>query len=282
MIFFRFGRLETRIVKFFVGLLVIVQLAGFISIRYVIEQNARRNLREELNVGERVFKRLLEQKEQQLIAATNVLTRDFAFRSAIATRDRDTIVDVLRNHGARISADRLALVDLQNVVTADTVQPTVIGKPFAFPDLISSAQGKRTVSAIRVVDGSIYQVVIVPVLAPVPIAWVVVGFVIDNSSATELQRLTGLDVTFLGKDDNRPPSIFATTLMPATSAKLQEQSDGVSVTSGASAAILLGDEEFEILATTIDSYQINGVGSRVFVVLQRSVREGVQPYETLK
>ena len=282
MIFFRFGRLETRIVKFFVGLLVIVQLAGFISIRYVIEQNARRNLREELNVGERVFKRLLEQKEQQLIAATNVLTRDFAFRSAIATRDRDTIVDVLRNHGARISADRLALVDLQNVVTADTVQPTVIGKPFAFPDLISSAQGKRTVSAIRVVDGSIYQVVIVPVLAPVPIAWVVVGFVIDNSSATELQRLTGLDVTFLGKDDNRPPSIFATTLMPATSAKLQEQSDGVSVTSGASAAILLGDEEFEILATTIDSYQINGVGSRVFVVLQRSVREGLQPYETLK
>ena len=282
MTFFRFGRLETRIIKFFVGLLVVVQMAGFFSIRYAIEQNARLNLREELNVGKRVFKRLLEQKELQLIAATTVLTRDFAFRDAIATRDQGTIVDVLRNHGARISANRLALVDLQKVVTADTVQPGVIGKPFAFPDLIAGAEGKRTVSEIRIVDGTIYQLVVVPVLAPLPIAWVVSGFVIDDSSAAELKQITGLDVTFLGKEGRRPTSIFATTLQPAISASLEAKSEDDLVTSEKGAAILLGEEEFEILSTTIDNYQINGLGSRVFAVLQRSVRDGSQPYETLK
>ena len=282
MTFFRFGRLETRIIKFFVGLLVVVQMAGFFSIRYAIEQNARLNLREELNVGKRVFKRLLEQKELQLIAATTVLTRDFAFRDAIATRDQGTIVDVLRNHGARISANRLALVDLQKVVTADTVQPGVIGKPFAFPDLIAGAEGKRTVSEIRIVDGTIYQLVVVPVLAPLPIAWVVIGFVIDDSSAAELKQITGLDVTFLGKEGRRPTSIFATTLQPAISASLEAKSEDDLVTSEKGAAILLGEEEFEILSTTIDNYQINGLGSRVFAVLQRSVRDGSQPYETLK
>ena len=282
MTFFRFGRLETRIIKFFVGLLVVVQMAGFFSIRYAIEQNARLNLREELNVGKRVFKRLLEQKELQLIAATTVLTRDFAFRDAIATRDQGTIVDVLRNHGARISANRLALVDLQKVVTADTVQPGVIGKPFAFPDLIAGAEGKRTVSEIRIVDGTIYQLVVVPVLAPLPIAWVVIGFVIDDSSAAELKQITGLDVTFLGKEGRRPTSIFATTLQPAISASLEAKSEDDLVTSEKGAAILLGEEEFEILSTTIDNYQINGLGSSVFAVLQRSVRDGSQPYETLK
>ncbi len=282
----KFGRLEKRIVVFFVGLLVIVQAAAFFSISYAIEQNARRNLRDELNVGARVFKRLLEQKEQQLVATTNVLTRDFAFRDAVATRDRDTIVDVLRNHGSRISANRLALVDLQNIVSADTLQPALIGKPFAFPDLIIEAAGKRTVSAIRIIDGTIYQLVVVPVLAPLPIAWVVIGFVIDNSSAIELKQITGLDVSFLGSTNNQPTTIFATTLANEIRANLQTLAPSISTrdktTEQASAAIVLGNEEFEMLATTIDRYRNNGIDSSVFAVLQRSVRDGLQPYEALK
>ena len=73
MKFTRFGRLEKRIVAFFVGLLVVVQTAAFFSISYAIEQNARRNLRDELNVGARVFKRLLEQKDQQRVVETGRL-----------------------------------------------------------------------------------------------------------------------------------------------------------------------------------------------------------------
>ena len=55
-----FQSLESRIVVFFVVLLMLVQMAGFIAIRYTIGQSARNNLQEELNVGQRVFKRLLE------------------------------------------------------------------------------------------------------------------------------------------------------------------------------------------------------------------------------
>ena len=282
MNFFRFGRLEKRIVVFFVGLLVVVQTAAFFSIRYAIEQNARRNLREELSVGARVFKRLLEQKEEQLVAATNVLTRDFAFRDAIATRDRNTIVDVLGNHGSRISANRLALVDLKNVVSADTLQPALIGKPFPFPELITEAAEKRTVSAIRIVDGTIYQLVIVPVLAPLPIAWVVIGFVVDNSTANDLKRITGLDVSFLGTVSNQPAAIFATTLSPDIRANLQSLAANISTRDETSAAIVLGNEEFEMLATSIDRYRDNGADSSVFAVLQRSVRDGLQPYEAVK
>lgn len=282
MNFFQFGRLEKRIVAFFVGLLMLIQVAGFFAISYAIEQNARRNLREELNVGARVFKRLLDQKEQQLVSATNVATRDFAFRGAVATGDRDTIMDVLRNHGSRISATRLALVDMTNVVTADTVQPALIGKPFAFPDLIEAAATKNTVSAIRIVDDTIYQLVIVPVLAPVPIAWVVISFVIDNGTASDLKAITGLDVSFLGAMRNQPPAIFATTLTPDNRADLQVQAITVSNRSDTSSAIVLGGEEFEMLATTIASDRDKGGQASVVAVLHRSVRDGLQPYETLK
>lgn len=283
MNFFRFGRLEKRIVLFFVVLLMGVQLAGFLVIRYAIEQNARRNLREELSVGERVVKRLLQQQGQQFVAATNVLTRDFAFRAAVATLDRDTIVDVLRNHGARISASRLALVDMQNIVAADTLQPALVGKPFAFPDLINSAAETNAIPAIRIVDGIIYQVVVVPVLAPAPIAWVVISFVIDNASASELKRITGLDVSFVGQDDDQPPAIFATTLSPSIRARLQDRATTVLGRAESSNAVVLEGEEYEILAATIDQYRRDAAtgSSRVFAVLQRSMREGLQPYETL-
>jgi diguanylate cyclase (GGDEF)-like protein len=59
-------RLSTRIVGLFLGLLLLVQGAGFIAIRASIDRNARGTLAQELEVGERIWKRLLEQKSQAL------------------------------------------------------------------------------------------------------------------------------------------------------------------------------------------------------------------------
>ncbi len=282
MKYFRFGRLEKRIVVFFVGLLMFVQLAAFFAISYAIEENARRNLRDELNVGAKVFKRLLDQKDQQLESATIVLTRDFPFRDAVATLDKDTIVDVLKNHGDRIAANRLALVDMMNIVTADTVQPALIGKQFAFPDLIERAAAKKSVSAIRIIDGTIYQLVIVPVMAPAPIAWVVIGFVIDNLTASDLKDITGLDVSFLGAGGSQQPNVFATTLAAGNRGNLQAQSASFLTKVDQSVSIVLGREEFEILATNIDRYPVAPGQGSVFAVLQRSVSAGLEPYEVLK
>src|SRR5687768_18402627 len=104
------GRLQSRIVLFFVALLMAVQLVSYLLIRYAIEQTAQNTLREELRVGARTFQRLLQQNSQRLVESTVVLTSDFGFREAVATNDRATILSVLGNHAARISATGVALV----------------------------------------------------------------------------------------------------------------------------------------------------------------------------
>ena len=81
------SRLQDRIVLFVVVLLMAVQLASFLFIRYAIEQTAQNTLRDELRVGARVLKRLLDQNTQQLVEATSVLAYDFGFREADA-RDK--------------------------------------------------------------------------------------------------------------------------------------------------------------------------------------------------
>ena len=275
---FRLDSLESRIVVFFVVLLMSVQMAGFFAIRYAIEQSARTNLRDELDVGVRVFKRLLEQNSQQLVEATAVLSYDFGFREAVSSQDRDTILSALSNHSARIKANGMVLVNLQNEVVADTLQASAIGKPFAFPELIVLAKEQRRSSAIRLVNGTIYQIVVVPVLAPLPISWVVMLFQIDDSVATDLKRITSLDVTFVGSAKNGNAAIFATTLTPFLREQLIPFLDDIAGKSEARGIRVFGDEEFETLSTAIENY----AGTSIVALLQRSLQDGLRPYEQLQ
>lgn len=273
-----FQSLESRIVVFFVVLLMLVQMAGFFAIRYTIGQSARNNLQEELNVGQRVFKRLLEQNSQQLVEATSVLTYDFGFREAIASQDKATILSALNNHSRRIKATGMALVSLQNTVIADTLLANRTGNPFTFPELIAQAAEQRRASAVRLIDGTVYQIVVVPVLAPLPIAWVAMLFVIDDTTAGELKRITGLDVSFIGSNAAGPTEILATTLPPFLREQAQVSLAGVAHHVDGRTTLRLGEDEFETLTTTIESYG----DTRVIALLQRSLREGMEPYAALQ
>ena len=273
----RSNRLQHRIVVFFVMLLLAVQLASFLAIRYAIERTAQNSLRDEMRVGARVFNRLLEQNSQQLIEATSVLTYDFGFREAIATRDRDTIASALRNHAARIRASGMSVIDMQGNYVADTHDEANAGKPFPFPDLIRRASLIGRTSGIRMMGASPYQMVVVPVLAPLPIAWVAMTFVIDDKSARDLQRLSSSDVTFV-RVDAGPPVILATTLPASRRGPLLEQvgkligggRDGISTN--------LGADEFEVLVAPLaDTGDL-----RIYTLLQRSVAEGHAPYLALQ
>jgi hypothetical protein len=96
-------RLEDRIVHFFVALLMAIQLATFLGMRLAIDESAKRSLREGLEVGARVFERLLITQGLQLTEAAKLGSADFGFREAVATRDRKTIVSALENHAARLA-----------------------------------------------------------------------------------------------------------------------------------------------------------------------------------
>jgi hypothetical protein len=190
----RIQRLQTRIIVFFVALLALVQVAAFWFVNAANSRNAQTKVAEELNVGQRVFARLLDQNSEKLTLSARVLAGDFAFREAIATHDTGTIASVLANHGARIGATAMVFVDLKGVVVADTLQqPRRSTRSFEYPELL----GKDAPGAsLEVLDGHAFQLVAVPVLAPLPIGWVVMGFAVDDALARDLRQLTELEVSF--------------------------------------------------------------------------------------
>src|SRR5690349_22812936 len=132
----RIQRLQTRIIVFFVALLALVQVAAFWFVNAANSRHAHAKVEEELNVGQRVFARLLDQNADKLKLSARVLAADFAFREAIATHDNRTISSVLANHGARIGADAMVFVDLDGNVVADTLRPQAQAHAFEFPALV--------------------------------------------------------------------------------------------------------------------------------------------------
>ena len=261
--------LQRRIVVVFVGLLMlvmalIVALVASSNSRIVANETAR-----ELVVGTHVFQRLLEQNQRQLETAATVLSSDFAFREAIATQDSATVQSVIRNHGMRIGARVMMVVSPQGDAIADTQQPTAQPRPFPFSDLLGLAQSAGKGSGFRQMkDGILYQIVLVPILAPRLIAWVAMGFQVDDQWARELSASMDLTVSVV-RGSGAALSMLASSLdtqrrSVLARALMQPRSDPV---------LEIGEEHFQTVQVPI--------GKDVFVVLQRSLEQVQAPFRSL-
>ena len=266
--------LQTRIIVFFVLLLCVLQGIALVLMSAANERIAKNQIAQELVVGERVFRRLLEQNSQQLGQAASVLAADFAFREAIATRDEGTIASVLGNHGRRINANVVMLADLDKKLLADSLHATAKQSAFPFPELMESAQQQGRASDTVLIDGRLYQLVVVPVLAPTPIAWVAMGFVIDDAVALDLQALSGLQVSFMSRQGRGNWKVNASTLPAASRGEFADSP----AAGRATASLPLAGEDYESRRSIL--HERGDV--QIAAVLQRSLKEGLAPFNRLR
>jgi diguanylate cyclase (GGDEF)-like protein len=187
--------LQRRIVLVFVGLLVVVMGLVLALVHESSERIVGSEGRSELAIGAKVFQRVLEQNQRQLETAAGVLSADFAFREAIATQDQPTVRSVIRNHGQRIHAEVMMVAGLDGALIASTQRETSPGDAFPFPDLLADAEASGRSAGFRQMrNGQLYQVVLVPIMAPRRIAWVAMAFQVDERWARDMAEITGLAV----------------------------------------------------------------------------------------
>jgi len=258
-----------------VTLLVLVQgLAAFLIIQSN-SQIARQTIDQALEQGERIFQRLFTQNQARLEQGAAILSADFAFRQAIASNDSATILSVFRNHGARVGASVMTLVSLENVVRADTQDSARVGRPFAFPELVRQAAGAGTASSIVLLDQRLYQLVVVPVLAPEPIAWVGLAFEMDDRVARDLNQLTALEVSFLSQGVGGPWQLHASTLQPALREALR--TTFTRPDAGKAAELEMQGEIYETRVSTLPT----AANIKVVAALQRPLSEGLLPFKRM-
>ncbi|KAF1041645.1 MAG: putative signaling protein [Herbaspirillum frisingense] len=276
----RLYRLESKIVALFIILIVVVQLAGFAAIRKAIDSNARNSINDELVIGQRVFVRLLEQNAQKLTQGARLLASDFGFRQAIGTDDRDTINSVLANHGARIGASMAMLIGIDGQIRASTLEYPDTDLQRSSLELIHKPEAENGAADNVVVGDSLFQIVAVPIKAPVTIAWVVMGFPVDHQLITDMRALSSLQVSILVSNRGATGwSSDVSTLAPDAASMLAKEVIVPSMKTGAVSDLQIYGNEYRARLMRLAR---SSSGQEAVAVLQRSISEAVAPYHRLQ
>ncbi|MDD5287057.1 MAG: EAL domain-containing protein [Desulfuromonadaceae bacterium] len=275
---FRFHRFQYRIIFFFSGLLILVQLLAFLAINETNIRNSKEQIENGLVVGSRVFTRLMNSRLERLAESARLLSGDFAFKTAYSTGDKATILSAMDNQRSRVGADVMMIVSTDYSVMADTLRPKEAQVPFSFPELIKKAEEQGETSSIVLINGQPYQLVIVPLLAPVPISWICIGFTIDNKLARDFQGITLLDITFIRERPDHHLDILASTLSKPLSDSL------ISVFS----QFVASAQKIDVIRLKNDNYMSiriplnKGSDHFVSVLMQSSVEKALEHFYRLR
>ncbi|MES2831539.1 MAG: EAL domain-containing protein [Pseudomonadota bacterium] len=275
----RFRSFESRIVGLFLFMMLLVQLAGFVAIRSGIDHNARASIRSELEISERVFKRLLQQNAQRLTEGAQLLAADFGFREAVTSNDRETIASALANHGARIGAATAVLIGQDRMIKASSIDKTPPDLLQSILRLVDQTAATGSASGNTLIDRHPYQVVVVPVKAPLTVGWVAMTFPIDTQLVTDMRALSGLQVSILtaGRDGKWVNDVSTLPKEEAVVVAQQIQSVATSLN------IFVTDLETTSGQYTVRALPIAREGDHIaLALLQRSVSEAIAPYRKLQ
>src|SRR5215470_7094423 len=129
-----------RLASFLVISLALLQIVTALLVYEVTRRQIIGEGEHQLALAATAFTRQLDDVSTRVADNVQVLSLDYALRSAIAQRDQSTVLSALRNHGRRIGADRMLLIGLDDAIRSDTSNPNAAdaGK-FPFPDLAEAA-----------------------------------------------------------------------------------------------------------------------------------------------
>jgi diguanylate cyclase (GGDEF)-like protein len=274
----RISGFRTRIALSFLGVLAFVLGVVLLSVDTVHKRDARSQIQEDLVVAGRVFTRLLSGRSSQHARAVRLLGDDSAFRQAVRWSDHGGIRSAMQNHQARIKADVLMLLDLGDRLVTDTLPPTASRSAFRFPHLLDTAKQAGEASGFVSFEGRLYEVVVVPVMAPDPVGWLLVGFRMDDRLAWDFQTLTATHVSFLGIDGTESGTVRASTLSGSLRLELEERLRTGGWARARSGSLDLGGSEYVTLVVPVS----RGTDTRVVAVLKRSLDDALRPFRRLE
>jgi diguanylate cyclase (GGDEF)-like protein len=270
-------RFQSRVLLLLVGLLVLANLGVSIAARHANRRNARVQIAQELETAGRLFHRVLQDRSLQLVEMGRVLSADFGLRAAYASGDSRTMLSALDNHRSRAGADLLMVVSLEGHVSVSTTAAAQAASTFPFPALLVDAAQHGQASSLGTVGGRVYQLVMVPLLAPRPIAWLCMGFRVNDRLAQDIGELASVEVSFLRVGAPDHAAVVGSTLLPTLRWTLAEQVRRIHSPQPSGRMDLEGQE----YGTLILPFAAGDRGE-IIAVLQRSVDEALAPARRLE
>ncbi len=181
-----FTHLRTKLTVLYAGLFAVgvTIIAGVVYT--AIASNARRVVQDELRTGGKVYERVWALRSKQLYDSADLLSRDFGFRSAVASKDEATIGSALDNLKARVGVDQAFMVDVDGGVHG----LNGAGVPGGSAGLWRALDAEDNASGVLMIGGRPYQTISAPIMSPTLSGWVVFAAKLDDRELSSLERLS--------------------------------------------------------------------------------------------
>ncbi len=193
-------RFQTKLTLVYLALFLAVQGVVLIALNSTVPSNVRGQIERQLSASARVFERIIGERLDQLSTSAHLLSQDFGFREAVASQDEPTVLSVLKNQKNRLKADIAFVQGLDDTIIATTKIVSEEGHFPVVPDsLKEQAERSGAAASIMEINNHLYELVVVPIRAPILVAWMVFGLELDTEAAEEIKSLSpiALDIAFL-------------------------------------------------------------------------------------
>jgi len=266
-----------------------IQLLLFIVIRDANIATARANIDEALQVTADVFFKSLAQHRDALLSKVRALSTDYAFKPVANTNEHKTVLSTLISYQQRVEADVMLLLAMEGNIIADTSHPLLTNEPFYLPLLIEQASNSEYGEAdtIAFIDKQPYLLVAVPLFSPEPSHWIVMGFLLTDVFAQNLQKITKSDVSIMfGSKLTSTGSYQWLQLASTLTGDIRQLSEQALTSKASFEQALKVNQNFDLLMAG-QSYvsvalPIRSENEEYFIaLLQRSLALALVPYEDL-
>ena len=267
------GSFRKRLLVLIIGLVVVTQTVTLAAVLASTAHNVEARAAESLSSGGTFVEQLIRFRAGQLANAVAVLAGDFGFRAAVADGDGPTILSAAKNNAQRIGADMVLLLDTHGHVTASTAE---VGTGTPLPDLSDESRSARDLPHFAVLGHQAYQFFLAPVRTPETIAWVAMGFAVDDSFAQRLRDLVGAHVTLVTYGTDGAEHV-SSTLPQKQRLQVSGNDTPHPVADRAPGVVEVGGAKFLSVSQRLDAR-----GATVDVILQEPVEQVFAPYRDVR
>ncbi len=271
------ARFQTKIVALMILVVGAAQLATFAVVHVATARSVGRQLQDELTVGERVWRRFYERRGEQLLESAAVLADDFGFKAAVASADAPTMQSALANHSARMGAQASLLLSPGGQWRAGLLAAQPADQLRAIAPLLRQARRDGFAVSVVAIDGRLYRMALLPVMAPQLIGWVGIGTDFGDAFARDFRDVTALDASFVARERGTT-RVFASSLASDARRQLQALPADALKADRQVRPVRLGGDQYFALTESLDRAD----DGSVMVVLQGSLDRALAPYQALK
>lgn len=285
---FAFRSFRTRLLVFLLALLLPVLLGIYAFVNRENNTYTTETINSYLELGADVFDFTREEHKNTLLTITSTLTRDWGFRNAFGTGDPFTIIDaadnvLMRSLGA---ADMMLISSMDGEVIIDTRTQgfeRLEGEWLALMESAASSD-EGIGDAVITVEGVPYQITVIPLFLPTPVAWIFGGYPLDNQFAATVKQSIVSDVSIVqfqqleggATDTVAAVSVIASTLTEEDQRLLtaQLQDTGLLEAQATTRRIQLSEGEYGTLMRPL--YGEPGEELQIIAVIQKSYNENME------